>query len=87
MTTSKQRAHRLRRVILEELTNTPRGYMQPQEAIENSTRLSLCPAPTDAELDDAFRYLEADALIHREVDRLGVKRWCITSLGHSALEE
>ena len=87
MTTSKQRAHRLRRVILEELTHTPRGYMQPQEAIENSTRLSLCPAPAEAELDDAFRYLEADALIHREVDRLGVKRWCITSLGRSALEE
>lgn len=87
MTTSKQRARLLRRVILEELTHTPRGYMQPQEAIENSTRLSLCPAPTDAELDDAFRNLEADALIHREVDRLGVKRWCITSLGRAALED
>lgn len=87
MTTSKQRAHRLRRVILEELTHTPCGYMQPQEAIENSTRLSLCPAPTDAELDDAFRYLEADALIHREVDRLGVKRWCITAIGRAALAD
>ena len=87
MNIDKQRARRLRRVILEELANTPRGYMQPQEAIENSTRLSLCPAPTDAELDDAFRYLEADALIHREVDRLGVKRWCITSLGRAALED
>lgn len=83
----KKRARTLRRSLLEDLSNTPRGYLQPQEALEASARLSVCPPPTDGEFSDAFNRLEADALIHCEVDALGVKRWCITGVGRAALAE
>ena len=84
---NKQRDRIIRHRLLEDLSNTPRGYMQPQEALEASARLSVCPAPTDAEFDGAFRRLEADALVHCEVDAWGVKRWRITPLGRAALAE
>ena len=66
---------------------TRRGLGGPQEALEGSARLAVCPPPTDAEFDSAFRRLEADALIHCEIDAMGVKRWCITSVGRAALAE
>lgn len=77
----------IRRTLLEDLGHTPRGYLQPQEALVASARLSVCPPPTEGEFDAAFRRLEADALIHCEVDALGVRRWCVTSLGRAALAE
>ena len=87
MTDQKKRERTIRRTLLEDLANTPRGYLQPQEALEGSARLAVCPPPTDAEFDSAFRRLEADALIHCEIDAMGVKRWCITSVGRAALAE
>ena len=87
MTNTKKRESTVRRTLLEDLSNTPRGYMQPQEALEASARLAVCPPPTDEEFDVAFRRLEADAMIHCEVDALGVKRWCITGIGRAALAE
>ena len=87
MTAQKKRESTIRRTLLEDLANTPRGYLQPQEALEGSARLAVCPPPTSAEFDSAFRRLEADALIHCEVDAMGVKRWCITGVGRAALAE
>lgn len=87
MTDQKKRERTIRRTLLEDLSNTPRGYMQPQEALEASASLAVCPPPTDAEFDSAFRRLEADALIHCEIDAMGVKRWSITGVGRAALAE
>lgn len=87
MTDQKKRESTIRRTLLEDLANTPRGYLQPQEALEGSARLAVCPPPTSAEFDSAFRRLEADALIHCEVDAMGVKRWSITAIGRAALAD
>lgn len=87
MTTTQDRNRRIRAAILEELANTPAKYMQPQKALVASVRLSVVPPPTEAELDEALARLEADAMIHCEVTALGVKRWCITSLGRAALAD
>ena len=87
MIDQKKRERTIRRTLLEDLSNTPRGYMQPQEALEGSARLSVCPPPTAGEFESAFRRMEADALIHCEVDAMGVKRWCITGVGRAALAE
>lgn len=87
MTTTQDRNRRIRAAILEELANTPAKYMQPQKALVASVRLSVVPAPTEAELDEALARLEADAMIHCEVTKLGVKRWCITGIGRAALYE
>lgn len=83
----RDRSRRIRAAILEELANTPRGYMQPQKALAASLRLSIVPPPTEAEMDEALARLEADAMIHCEVTALGVKRWCITGIGRAALYE
>ena len=83
----RNRRRRIREAILEELANTPRGYMQPQKALAASVRLSIVPPPTEAEMDEALARLEADAMIHCEVTQLGVKRWCVTSIGRAALCE
>ena len=87
MTDQKKRERTIRRTLLEDLANTPRGYMQPQEALEGSARLSVCPPPTAVEFESAFRRMEADALIYCDVDAMGVKRWCITGVGRAALAE
>lgn len=87
MINNMQRSRRIREAILEELANTPRGYMQSQKALAASVRLSIVPPPTEAELDEALARLEADEMIHCEVTQLGVKRWCITSLGRAALAD
>ena len=87
MINSKERARRIRTAILEELANTPRGYMQPQKALIASIRLSIVPPPTDTEQDQALARLEADAMIHCDITPLGVKRWCITGIGRAALAE
>lgn len=83
----RDRHRRIRAAILEELANTPRGYMQQQKALAASVRLSIVPPPTEAEMDEALVRLEADAMIHCEVTALGVKRWCITGIGRAALCE
>ena len=83
----RDRHRRIRAAILEELANTPRGYMQPQKALAASVRLSIVPPPTEAEMDEALARLEADAMIHCEVTQLGVKRWSITGIGRAALYE
>ena len=83
----RDRRRRIRAAILEELANTPRGYMQPEKALAASLRLSIVPPPTEAEMDEALARLEADAMIHCEVTALGVKRWCITGIGSAALYE
>lgn len=83
----RDRHRRIRAAILEELANTPRGYMQPQKALAASVRLSIVPPPTEAEMDEALARLEADAMIHCEVTKLGVKRWCVTSIGRAALAD
>lgn len=83
----RNRRRRIREAILEELANTPRGYMQPQKALAASVRLSIVPPPTEAEMDEALARLEADAMIHCEVTQLGVKRWCITAIGRAALAD
>lgn len=83
----RDRHRRIRAAILEELANTPRGYMQPQKALAASVRLSIVPPPTEAEMDEALARLEADAMIHCDVTALGVKRWCITGIGRAALCE
>lgn len=77
----------LRRAILEELDNTPRSYLQPDRALRASLRLSVCPPPSDAETTDALRRLEAEAMLHCEVDALGALKWCITGVGRAALKE
>lgn len=87
MTSTKERRNRIRAAILEELANTPRGYMQPQKALAASVRLSIVPPPTEAEMDEALARLEADAMIHCDVTALGVKRWCITAIGRAALAD
>ena len=87
MINNMQRSRRIREAILEELANTPRGYMQSQKALAASVRLSIVPPPTEAEMDEALARLEADAMIHCEVTQLGVKRWCITGIGRAALYE
>lgn len=87
MTDQKKRERTIWRTLLEDLSNTPRGYMQPQEALEGSARLAVCPPPTAAEFDSAFRRLEAEAMIHLEIDAMGVKRWCITGVGRAALAD
>ena len=83
----RDRHRRIRAAILEELANTPRGYMQPQKALAASVRLSIVPPPKDAEMDEALARLEADAMIHCDVTALGVKRWCVTSIGRAALAD
>lgn len=83
----RDRRRRIRAAILEELANTPRGYMQPEKALAASLRLSIVPPPTEAEMDEALARLESDAMIHCEVTALGVKRWCITGIGRAALYE
>ena len=83
----RNRRRRIREAILEELANTPRGYMQPQKALAASVRLSIVPPPTEAEMDEALARLEADAMIHCDVTALGVKRWCVTSIGRAALAD
>lgn len=87
MTDQKKRERTIRRTLLEDLSHTPRGYMQPQESLVASCRLAVCPPPAEAELDAAFARLEADDLIHCEVDAMGVKRWCITAIGRAALAD
>ena len=87
MINNKERQCKIRTALLEELANTPRGYMQPQKALAASVRLSIVPPPTEAEMDEALARLEADAMIHCDVTALGVKRWCITSLGRAALAD
>lgn len=84
---TKERDTELRHAILEELANTPQGYMQTEKALRASLRLSVCPPPEEAEVHVAMRRLEADAMTHCEVDALGVKRWCITGIGRAALYE
>lgn len=86
-TDSPKRAHTLRRTLLTDLSHTPRGYMQPQEALAASARLAVCPEPDAGEIDESLRRLEAEALIHCEVDALGVKRWSITTAGRAALAD
>ncbi len=83
----RDRRRRIREAILEELANTPRGYMQPQKALAASVRLSIVPPPTEAEMDEALARLEADAMIYCDITPLGVKRWCITGIGRTALYE
>lgn len=80
-----ERATELRHALLEELANTPAGYLQPEKALRASLRLSVCPPPTEAEVDTALRRCEADAMTHCEVDALGSKRWCITGIGRAAI--
>jgi len=87
MIDTKKRERTVRRALLEDLANTPRGYMQPQEALVASCRLAVCPPPAEAELDAAFARLEADDLIHCEIDAMGVKRWSITAIGRAALAD
>jgi len=87
MTTTQDRNRRIRAAILEELANTPAKYMQPQKALVASVRLSIVPPPTEAEMDEALARLEADEMIHCEVTQLGVKRWCVTSIGRAALAD
>ncbi len=87
MTTTQDRNRRIRAAILEELANTPAKYMQPQKALVASVRLSVVPPPTEAELDEALARLEADAMIHCDISPLGVKRWCVTSIGRAALAD
>lgn len=87
MINNNDRQRKIRTALLEELANTPRGYMQPQKALAASVRLSIVPPPTEAEMDEALARLEADAMIHCEVTALGVKRWCITGIGRAALCE
>ena len=87
MINNNDRQRKIRTALLEELANTPRGYMQPQKALAASVRLSIVPPPTEAEMDEALARLEADAMIHCEVTQLGVKRWCVTSIGRAALYE
>lgn len=87
MTNQKKRERTIRHALLEDLSHTPRGYMQPQEALVASCRLAVCPPPAEVELDTAFARLEADSLIHCEVDVLGVKRWSITASGRAALAD
>jgi len=81
----RERAQAIRLAILEELAHTPRGYMQAHRALCATAALTVEPEPKDMELDAAFARLEADALIHCEVDALGVKRWCLTAIGRAAL--
>lgn len=85
MTYDKQRDLRIRTTILEDLDNTPRGYMQSQRSLTASVCLLLVPPPSDAELDHALARLEADCQAHCEVSPLGEKRWCITGIGRAAL--
>ena len=80
-----RRARALRLAILEELANTPALYLQPERALVASLQLSLCPPPSAQEVQEALDRLEADALIHCEVDSLRGKRWCMTSLGKATL--
>ncbi len=87
MINQKKRERTIRHALLEDLSHTPRGYMQPQEALVASCRLAVCPPPAEVELDTAFARLEADGLIHCEVDVLGVKRWSITASGRAALAD
>lgn len=87
MMRDKNRERRVRSEILDELANTPRGYMQPDRALAASLRLSIVPPPSDAELSDALARLEADAMIHCDISALGEKRWCITGIGRAALYE
>ena len=87
MTDQKKRERTIRCMLLEDLSHTPRGYMQPQESLVASCRLAVCPPPAEAELDAAFARLEADAMIHCEISPLGVKRWCITAIGRAALAD
>jgi len=82
---SHERARALRLAILEELAHTPVRYLQPERALVASLQLSLCPPPASQEVQVALDRLEADALIHCEVDSLRGKLWCITSLGRAAL--
>lgn len=85
MNNTKQRERRIRYAILEELDNTPQGYMQPQRSLCSSVKLTVVPPPTDAEFDHALARLEADCQTHCEVTALGEKRWCITGIGRAAL--
>ena len=40
------------------------------------------------ELDNTPRsYLQAEAMVHCEVDALGTLKWCITGIGRAALNE
>lgn len=84
---NKERPLIIRRAVLTELSHTPRGYMQTQKSLVGSVRLSVCPEPTESELDDALARLEADCLIVCAVDALGVKRWQILAAGRAALAE
>lgn len=87
MTDKKERDRRIRAAILEDLDNTPQGYMQSQRSLTASVRLLLVPPPSDAELEHALARLEADCQAHCEVGPLGGKRWCITGIGRAALYE
>ncbi len=87
MTNAKQRDRRIRAAILEDLDNTPQGYMQSQRSLTASVGLLLVPPPSDAELDRALARLEADCQAHCEVSPLGEKHWCITGIGRAALHD
>ena len=87
MMRDKERERRIRAAILEELTNTPRGYMQTQRSLLASMGLSLVPPPSEVEYDEALARLEADCFIHCEISALGEKRWCVTSLGRAAFND
>lgn len=87
MIDTKERARRIRAAILEELANTPRGYMQSQRSLLASVSLSVVPPPTDAEYDEALARLEADAHVHCVISALGEKRWTITGVGRAAVND
>ena len=78
-------ARDLREMILTELDNTPPGYMQEEKTICATLSITTKGEANAREMKAAFDRLEAENLIHCEVDALGKKRWCLTPAGAAAL--
>ena len=56
MIDQKKRERTVRRALLEDLANTPRGYLQPQEALEwlRANMMPYYPLGVYADRDDVF---------------------------------
>jgi hypothetical protein len=64
------------------------SYLLPEPAFCRQVMMSSAPPPTQAEFDEALRFLDANRLATAVSPALGgARKWKITDAGRAALQE
>lgn len=72
--------------VLRDLRDMPEDYLQPDTALNSNIRLSIVPAPTLVDIEEAMMSLEQLGYVIALRDELtGVRRWQITPVGKAYL--